>query len=188
MIRTAIPWQFCGLTRQRGMSLVEALVSILIVGVMLTAALDTLAASKLGQSKTSYRKVANLLAHDLMAEILHQDYEERDEVVAFGREPTESAASRADFDDVDDYFEWSASPPQNKDGSEVPNRTGWSRSVDISYADPNDARQISVVDSGVKGITVTVSHNDVELAGLAAIRTDAADHHILRPTPPAEKL
>jgi Tfp pilus assembly protein PilV len=166
-----------------GMSMVEGLVSILIVGVVFTAVLDMLAATKLGQSKTSYRKVANLLAHDLMAEILCQDYEDNDEAKAFGRELAEKAGSRADFDDVDDYLEWSASPPQNKDGTEVPNRTGWRRSVDIRYADSTDITQMSVADSGIKHIIVTVAYNDVELARLVAIRAGAADRHLRDPTP-----
>lgn len=178
MIRGSITRQFCTSTIRRGMSMVEVLVSIMIVGVMLTAALDTLGAAKLGQSKTSYRKVAHLLAHDLMAEVLRQDYEEQDEVAAFGRELTEKAGSRADFDDVDDYSGWSASPPQNKDGTEVTNRTGWTRSVDVGYADSNDLKQISLLDSGIKHITVTVIHNDVELARLVAIRTGAKDRVI----------
>ena len=172
------------------MSIVEVLVSVMLVGVMLTAALETLGAAKVGQSNTGYRKVAHLLAHDLMAEILSRDYEEGEEPVMFGPELTEGAKFREDFDDVDDYDAWSASPPQYKDGEGIPDRTGWRRAVDIDYVNPNDTGQISAVDLGVKRIIVTVTHHNVELARLIAIRTRAADHllDILHPAPNSDPI
>ena len=161
--------------RKSAMSMVEALVSILIVGVLMTAVLDTVGAGKLGQYKSGDRRVGHLLAQSLMSEILLQHYEEPVDLSSFGPESPETAGSRADYDDIDDYDKWSASPPQNKDGTEIADRTGWSRTVVVEYADPSDAAQKAGFDSGIKRITVTVTHNDVVVASITAIRTGARD-------------
>ncbi|OHB74408.1 MAG: hypothetical protein A2Z25_19770 [Planctomycetes bacterium RBG_16_55_9] len=69
---------------QPGFTLVEAVMSMLIVGTMLVAALSTVGASRLSQYKTSRSHCGRLLAESLMAEILRQDYQEPGGAVAFG--------------------------------------------------------------------------------------------------------
>jgi hypothetical protein len=157
------------------LSMVEALASVLIVGILLAAVLDTAGAAKVGRYKNGDCGVGHLLAQSLMSEILLQSYEEPVDLPSFGPESPETTASRAGYDDVDDYDEWSASPPQNQDGTEIPDRTGWARTVTVEYADPYDLAQKAAFDSGVKRITVTVTHNDVLVTSITAIRTGARD-------------
>jgi hypothetical protein len=155
--------------------MVEALASVLIVGVLLVAVLDTAGAAKTAQYKNGDRGVGHLLAQSLMSEILLTAYEEPVDLPSFGPEAPETTALRVGYDDVDDYDKWSASPPQNQDGTEIGDRTGWARSVTVEYADPNDLTQKAVVASGIKRITVTVKHNDLIVGSITAIRTGARD-------------
>ena len=120
------------LRNTRAFTLIEAAVSVFIVGVMIVAALSTVGATRLGEYKVAESCRGWLLAQALMAEILQQPYEEPDDPVVFGLESGESIGDRLTFDDVDDYDGWTETPPQYKDGTTVPDCDGWSRTVATS--------------------------------------------------------
>ena len=160
-------------------TLIEAIVSLLIVGTLLITALNAVGASQVGQSRLGNRRTAALLAQQLMAEILIGAYEDPDGESVFGPEADETA--RALYDDLDDYNGWSAMPPQRRDGTVVPDRADWQRSVTVDYVKPIDLLDTSVPDQGVKRISVEVVRNSITLASLVAVRTRARDD--AEPTP-----
>lgn len=157
----------------RALSLAEVVGAIVIAGVALPAVMNTVGATKLGQSKTADRRAGHLLAQALMSEISTREYADPDEVAVFGCEVTESTETRSNWDDVDDYNLWSACPPQEKNGIDLTERAGWCRAVIVEYVDPSDLMQAVVYDSGVKRVTVTVTHHGAVVAELVAIRTEA---------------
>jgi MSHA pilin protein MshD len=156
---------------RRAFSLIEVVISTAIVGMLMVAALK--AQSELTRSRQKFgdRGQALLMAQDLMAEILATNYKELVETPTFGPEPTETGGTRANFDDVDDFNGWNATPPQNSDGSVIANRTGWRQQVTVEYVDPLNANTTVGTDQGAKRITVTISKNSVTLATLIAVRT-----------------
>jgi hypothetical protein len=147
--------------------------SVLLVGGLLVVALDTVGSATAARQTVGERGLGHLLAQELMTEILHRPYMEPVDVALFGREGAESASVRADYDDVDDYHGWSASPPQERDGTAIPDRTDWTRTVTVDYVNANDLTTGSVTDAGAKRITVAVLFNGVEKASLVAVRTSA---------------
>jgi len=159
--------------RRPALTLLEAVVSIAIVGVMLVAALNTLGAAKSGMQKVDDRRRAALLAQQLMSEILAQAYKEPVDAALFGLEAGEAATSRANYDDVDDYHGWAASPPQYKDGTVMPDLTGWKCTVTVEYVNPADPNTTSLADLGAKRVTITVTRNDLPIASQVGIRTAA---------------
>lgn len=161
-------------TKCRGLSLVEVAISIVIVGGVLTASLTTVAHSKMGLQKMGHGAMGMLLAQQLMAEILQQSYQEPVDTPVFGRETSESGGDRVEFDDVDDFDAWSSSPPEYKDGTSIPNLDGWERMVAVRWVEPNDLNRTAISDTGIKRITITVTHDGVPAAELTAIRTGAA--------------
>ncbi len=152
-------------------SLAETAIATMLVAGLLVVALNTVGDTTLGHQKTGDRGLGHLLGHDLMAEVLAQNYEEPVDTPAYGCEPGESSTSRAEHDDVDDYHGWQRSPPQYRDGTVILNLDGWERSVQVHRVSPTDLDQILGAESGVKRITVTVSHNEMIVAKLVAIRT-----------------
>ena len=50
---------------------------------------------------------------------------------------------------------------------------GWRREVDVRWINPNDMAQLVGSDTGAKLIEVTVKHNDLVMAQLVAVRTNA---------------
>lgn len=159
----------------RAFSLVETAICVVIVGVMYVAAMNTVAASRVSQSRINERGHGYLLAQALMGEILQQAYEDTEVAVrVFGIEPNElPISSRAAFDDVDDYDNWSFSPPQDRDGDPIPNTGWWTRSVFVDRVKPENVNQVVGAERGVKRITVTVREGNRDLATLVALRSRA---------------
>ncbi len=157
-----------------GFSLIEALVSVVVVGVMLAVALSTVGASRTTQHRGAGRTRGHLLAQGLMSEIMQQAYQDPQlATLSLGRDGSESGANRAGFDDVDDYDGWSASPPQQRDGTPMSDLAGWRHEVEVAWVSPLDTNLKSASETGAKRVTVTVSLGGVPMAVLDAVRTSA---------------
>lgn len=163
----------CSSARLRGITLVEAVISMLLVSVLVVTAMQATAASGAGQYKTAQRTTGRLLADALINEILPLAYEDRDATPLFGREGSESASNKATFDDVDDFGGWVESPPQDRNGTVMPGMNGWERRVVVDRVHATIPTQVVSTESGAKRIVVTVLHNGLPVATRTAIRTGA---------------
>src|SRR5262245_37042091 len=94
-----------------GFTLVEAVMSMLIVAILLVSALRATAASSLMQYKMAERAKGRFLADGLMNEIMQLSYEDPDTTPVFGRETGEYYIYRPAWNDVDDFDGWVTSPP-----------------------------------------------------------------------------
>lgn len=164
--------------RCRAFTLVESVISILVVGVMFVAALSVVANSRASQRIAADHARGMLLAEQLMTEITVQAYEEPVDTVVFGREVNEPADTRSAFDDVDDYHGWSASPPADRDGIGLTGLDGWERRVGVTFAQAGNLTNTTALNTGIKLITVTVLRDGRQVAALRAIRTGAKDRSI----------
>jgi len=159
--------------RRRAFSLLEAVVSTLLVGLLLVAAMRTAGSSARASLANAHYAAAVLLAESLMSELLALPYADPDGSSVFGPEGAENTGDRSAFDDVDDYQGWNASPPQESDGTPLAGYDGWRRTVSVVYLQPNNLAATSASDTGVKRITVTVQHDGKTLAQLVGLRTNA---------------
>ncbi|MCK4343309.1 MAG: hypothetical protein KAY37_16465 [Phycisphaerae bacterium] len=154
-------------------TLIEVVISTVVVSVMLVAALHAVGAARLGLRQIGNHSRGVLLAQDLMTEILQQHY--ADPVYglgSFGVDGDEATTGdRSLYDDVDDYDGWQVAPPQYKDGTEITWATEYERLVEVAWVLPSNPQQTSGSETGVKRITVTVSHDGAEVAELTALRT-----------------
>ncbi len=161
--------------RRRAFSMAETLMSVVLVGGLLVVALRTVGASVVWRQSAADVGIGELLAQDLMTEILIQRYEEPVDPVTFGRESGESGGDRSLYDDVDDYDGWSSTPPELRDGTVLAHLGGWTRQVRVVYADPNDLNVMVGTDQGVKRIDVTVAKNDIPVTSLTALHNRATE-------------
>ena len=159
---------------RRAFSLAETAMCVLLVGGVLVVALNTVGDATVGRQKMGDQGRGQLLAQDLMTEILQKAYEEPLDTPVFGTEAPESSVSRIDIDDVDDYDAWDASPPQDKDGTAMASLDGWRRSVTVEFVTAGNLNTTTGSDEGVKRITVDVTFNDVPAASVVAIHTAAS--------------
>lgn len=143
---------------RRGMTLIEATITMAIVSGLMVASVATLSASaRARQVQSSYGR-GYVLAQDLLEEILSVRYLEPEDPPTFGREQGEHANNRNGWDDVDDYNGWSTTTPKHKSGGgTLPGLGGWSQQVSVVWADPNNPAADSATDQGLVRITVTVT-------------------------------
>ena len=160
-------------TGRRALTLAEMVISMVLVSVMLVAALNVAGGVRQGESDSALQRRALILAEDLMAEIMEQDYvDPNEDPNVLGMSAAESATGdRSLFNDVDDYKGWHASPPQLRSGVPMTGLDGWKRMVAVVWVDPDDTRQTSDIDLGAKRITVKVKYNGSQVLRLRAIRT-----------------
>lgn len=161
------------IVRRSGFTLIEAVVCTFVVGVLVVAAMRVSGFTQVAQYRASERATARQLADGLMSDILQMRYQDPGLLPLFGIELTELLTSKAGYNDVDDFNGWSESPPQDRDGNRVVGFTGWQRGVAVAWVNPNDPTQTSLVETGVKRITVTVKHNGAVLATRVAVKTNA---------------
>lgn len=161
---------------RRGLSLIEVSISALIIGFVMLGALRCVGAVVRGRTVTSSDARGEQLAQQLMTEIINEDYIDPGSSPTFGREGGESATSRSNYDDVDDYHGWSSSPPEDRYNNDLPNLTGWRREVSVVWVDPALPSVALTQDKGLKRVTVTVSRNGAVVATLVGLKSRRSAH------------
>jgi len=168
--------------RRRAISLVEALVSMILVSGLLVVSLDMCGAAVISSKGMFDQARARFLAQSLLAEVVASSFEEPPPgAPSFGTEVGEATGTRVNFDDVDDYDTWNASPPQGKDGTPLAGFTGWTRKVQVKYL-RSDTLAVSFLATGIKRIVVTIEYDGGVVTTMTAVRTDASSfERILTP-------
>lgn len=157
--------------RHRAFTMAEAAVCIVIVGVMLVAVLNAAAFARTVEYRMATRQRGMLLARALLAEVTAQAYADPQSGTAvFGLEAGESGASRAAWDDVDDYNGLNESPPRARDGTEMSDLADWKWQVQIEWLNPSNPAATVGSESGVKLCTIIVSRHGAPIARLASVR------------------
>jgi len=150
-----------------GFTMIEAAVSVAIVGVLLAASAGALVSIARIQRTQLERRGAYALGEQLMGEIIQQYFSDQSNPPVFGPQPGET---RPVFDDVDDYNGYSASPPVQESGAAMPGYAGWTESVVVAYVDPNNPAN-TLSSSGLKRITVTITSPSGKQYTLVGLRS-----------------
>lgn len=156
-----------------GLTLAEAIVCMSIVSITIVAALSTVSAAKSTQIRLADRQLAGELARSLLTEIIERSYAEPAGDAIFGPESGEADGSRRQFDDVDDYTGWTATPPENTDGTAKSGLSDWTEAVTIERVSAAALSTDQGTETGIKRITVEVQLRGIPLARFVALRTDA---------------
>ncbi len=160
---------------RRGNTLIEVTVATVLVGVVLVAALETLGSSVRSQRKSADVAEAWALAERYAAEIMAKPYEDPQGNVVFGRESNDGTVSkRDDLDDVDDYDNWTESPPKTSVGANLPRYTGWSVGVTVTRcasAPSGSTIGDAFTDQGIKRVQVRVTDAAGFVAELETMRS-----------------
>jgi len=161
----------CNSHLRLGISLVEVAIASLLVGVSLVASLETVGTVYRTQRLNASRLTSSSLAMELMSEILAMPYEDPEtSSLLIGRETGESAANRAEFDDVDDYDNYNSLGTKSKSGVAVPGLSSWRRQVDVTWIDSLTGL-VGILDTDLKKIVVTVTSPEGVTSTLTAYRS-----------------
>lgn len=111
------------LKTQSGLTLVELLVSIVIIAVAASAVLAVLATASGSSADPMVRRQATSIAEAYLEEILLKPFADPDGV--------DGESTRAAFDDVDDYHGLVDSGARDQFGSAIPNLDAYTVSVNV---------------------------------------------------------
>jgi len=157
--------RFFGLNYRRvqGFSQIEVAASTALMGVIMIATTTAIAASRRRATAEMNRLQGQLLATELLTEILSlpaYDPQAATAPLTLGRETGETNGNiRTNWDDVDDYHNVTESPPKSRSGTDIPGFTSWTRSTLIERMKSNDWTQTNANYASVYKITVTLSRN-----------------------------
>lgn len=156
-------------TGRRGLTIIEAVMSVMVTSIVLVAALETLGLVGRSRSITERHSVGVMLAEDLLAEVLSRPFDDPGTA-----SPIEGkSGSRASFVSIADYHEWRASPPQDITGDELTAHAAYERRVTVTFVDDDLVPTAS--DTGVRLITVEVFRGGFPAAKISALRTRGFD-------------
>ena len=160
-----------------GISMAETIVATLIIGFVLVASLQIVGPMVRSSSVHADRLVAAQLAAEITQEIGTKRFTDPQDNTpdALGADSGERVANRLDFDDVDDFANWSSSPPKLSTNQSNTFLTGWTRSVKVVHVQLVDAITESATNTGLKRVTVTVSKNGVQLAQTISLQAQITD-------------
>lgn len=184
------------LVSRRALSLVEAVLSIAIVGGLLASVFSVVGASASRAAHAQQASLGAALARDLVAEIASMPCAPRsngDPVSGFNLDvnllgvqltlgATEPASTnRLAFNDVYDYHNWTSTPPTARDGNPIPGFEGWTRKAQVVGVDPVTLQPRANTSCAL--ITVTVLRGKKPVHTETIIRSTPAD--LLREPPQA---
>lgn len=147
-------------TRQRGMTLIEMIVAIVIIGVGLAGVLLAFNTGLKSSADPMLRKQMLAIAEGMLEEILLKPY-------AAGP-GTISGCNRANADDVSDYGSYTDQPVCDLDGNSIAALSGYRVTVSV-----DSSASLGSQASDVKMVTVTVNRG-TESISLIGYRTDYA--------------
>ena len=156
----------------RGFSLVEAMVSAGIVGVMLVASVNLLGSAAKTRVTDNNRRTALALAQQLISEIQPLPYKD-DALTAVLFGPELGEGDRSSYDDVDDYENYREKPLEERDGSVMAAYASWQRKVKVVWVDPDTLAE-SLLDTGLVKIEVRVTDPRGVETSVYALRAERA--------------
>lgn len=162
--------------KRKGFTIIEATLSVAIVGILLATSLTTFAGIAKSRRVVAERRIAYALGRQLMTEIQQQYFQDPTGATTLG---PDGAETRPTYNDVDDYNGFTETPPTNKSGKALSDYTGWTRSVVVNYVDPT-APTTTVASSTLKQIIVTVTAPGGKKYTLTALRSQYGPYE---PTP-----
>jgi hypothetical protein len=115
-----------------GFSLIEAVLSILIVAVMFGASMAAAGVAARDRMIQNDIRRGEQLARELMAEITMQRYADPS-ANTIAHWSGISSVDRSNWTHLDDYFDFNESPPRNRDGSAIPGASGWRWQSVVAY-------------------------------------------------------
>lgn len=156
-----------GPLHHRGLTMIETVISLIVISVLGVAALRAFSAATLTRALAHDRARGVALAHDLLAEIAAAPYGEPPET------KPENVSDRIAFASVGDYNGWEAMPPVARDGAPVA-PAPWRRFVTVQPVQLDGATPAAAA-TGVVRISVRVFKGTRLIATEQTLRTAAWD-------------
>jgi|GEM_PF-5741413 len=162
--------------------MVESVLSVLLVGGVLIAALNTLGGSRKSQRHQTIQSTGQRLCQTMLDEI--RGASASGTVAVNGTVPTNGSSvgilgtatvlNRTSYTSPTSYHGWSQSPPVDRWGIAIPNTTGFTRSITARMINPTDLTSTSATDQGLYEVKIAASYGGRVVASLQTIIGDTS--------------
>lgn len=167
MNRSAAKLRAGSIARRAGFTLIEATISVAIVGVLMAASAGTFGAIARSQRIQAERQQGYMLAQQLMSEILQTYFTDPASNPPSG--PT-NGGPRTNYNGVPDYNGFTETPPTLRDGTALTDYAGWTRTVAVVSVDPS-APANGLANSSLLRIRVAVTSPSGKKYALVGLRS-----------------
>lgn len=157
----------------RGFSQIEVAASTALLSVLMVATMASIAASRNRATAEMNRLQGQLLATELLTEILSLPAcdPQSGPPATLGRESGETNGDiRTNWDDVDDYHNLSESPPKDRSGTDISGFSSWTRTTVIERLKSNDWTQTNLTYASAYRINVSLSCNSQLITTVTAYK------------------
>ncbi len=146
------------ISSQDGFTLVEIMISTLIMGILLVSGLRLFGNLSRSSNALTDMDAANMLAVEMINEIKQQNYyDPQDGESSWGTQDDELGPDRTLYDDIDDYYNWNSEPPIDRNGDEYTQYPDFYRKVTVRLVQANNFKNEAIVNEGFKEVIITVS-------------------------------
>jgi len=150
-----------GVRLQSAFTLIELLITIVLVGIVLLALIMSFHESLKSMEKQKDLLSANLLGEDLMNEIRSKQYVHTNAA---------GTNNRVNFNDVDDYDDFFETPPKTIEGDILSNYSGFTRRVFVAnVSNVSDWAAPTTNPTDFKRITVVVSNALMSVSNVSVV-------------------
>ena len=156
--------------KKKAFTLVEIIIAIMVVSIGLTATMRLVPLLLQSVKASRHIAVSERLSFDLLAEMDLLPFQDP-ETAGVGLEAGESSVSRALYDDIDDYDDYTEMPPCARDGTALTGVDAYRRSVTVQSV--STAGYTSIVADGTsnaKLITITITCEGMPPYVLSTVR------------------
>ena len=158
--------------RAHGITLVEAVLSVLLVGGVLISALNTLGGSQKAQRHLQLQRTGDRLSQSLLDEIRGSHTNAPTTLDGSSPPVGTDGPSRSGFDHPLDYQGWQQSPPVDRFGVGVPDAQGFTRAVSVQLLDPTNLIRTVTTDQGLYEVKISVTYDNRVIRSSTAIVGD----------------
>ena len=139
-------------------TMIEVIVSTVIISAAMVAAVASAGSAARSRLAAERIRMSAMIADEIVGEIVTKRYADPEGGTGIGTDAGES--TRSQYDDVDDYHNFAATPPTRWSGATFDKSDGWIVVVQVHNVHPTNPGTITTADSGLKRIWVRVRDPD----------------------------
>ncbi|HED54095.1 MAG TPA: hypothetical protein ENJ00_07825 [Phycisphaerales bacterium] len=164
-------------TNAYGFAMIEAVLASAIVGGLVVAAISLVGSAARKKAFVADTARARVLCRTLAEEICSRPVGGSGivRVTINPRDPADqtngTVSGREAFTTIDQYDNWSSSPPKDEGGTVITGLSGWRREVDVKTVSWILPDVSSVIETGMRRVTVRVLRGQKELARTTFLRS-----------------
>ena len=157
----------------KGFTLLEVLMTAIILGVCITALMAGMASNSQVNSAGSEISQAVLFAQDIREWTMSLPFRDPDPAEASNPPGPDGSSPQVFVDDLDDLMNVTFSPPRDSQGKPLSDMSDWSQTITLTWRSLTDPTQtVPAGSTTIVNVNVSISHYGVEVLSSSWLKTE----------------